>query len=422
MKPQRDHGRVLYLTQWFTPEPVAIPRWIADALRRRHWDVEVITAHPNYPTGRVQDGYDPRTYMRELISGYQISRAPVYPSRDQSPARRMLTYISWAISCIPVTLWRCARADVVLVYSSPATAALPAMVARVILRKRYVLFVQDIWPDSVTSSGFIGSPLLAKWVANALSRFVGLSYRLSDAVAVISPSAVLELEMRGVPAGKLVYVPNWADETVMRPRAKKGTLVQELGLSDKDFLLTYAGTLGPSQNLATAISAVSLAPGNVHLALIGDGVARTALRAQAEDLAKDRIHFIDPVSLHEASELMAEADAQLISLADDPLFHMTMPSKVQSVLASGSVVVAAVSGDAAEVLADAGAWLAAPGDVQQLSDAISEVAALRDSDLAAARARSRAYYEENLSEVVGAARLSAVLESVATNREIEYCG
>lgn len=407
--------RLLYLTQWFAPEPVAIPVWVADALQRRGWDIEVVTAFPNYPEGVVHEGYNPKRFLRDHAAGYRVTRTPVYASRDSSAVRRMLSYFSWAVTATPVAVWRSRGRGASLVYSSPATAALPAMVARILTGRRYVLFVQDIWPDSVTAAGFIRNARLLRSIEWALTLFVNASYRLANTVVVISSGARRELISRGVPQDKIAVVHNWVDEAIMRPQHRTGELRSALGLTDEDFLLMYAGTLGPAQTLGTAIEAIAATTSRAHLVLVGAGVERHDLEAQAESGGTGRIHFIDPVPLDKISTLMADADAQLISLAPDPVFEVTLPSKIQSTLAAGSVCIGAVSGDAAAVLNGAGSRTSVPGDASALARAIDEVAALTPDERMTLRARARRFYEKHLSEDAGASRLSDIL-TTATGR------
>lgn len=410
--------QLLYITQWFAPEPVQVPVWIADALRDRGWHVEVLTAHPNYPTGRVHVGHDSRRFTRALESGHRVQRAPVYASHDLSALRRMASYLSWALSSSLVAPMLARRADVCLVYSSPATAALPAMVARALTRRPYVLLVQDVWPDSVTATGLLRHGRVLNFIEKLLGAFVRATYRMADTVLVISPGARDLLVSRGTPAGKVHLVYNWADESVLRPLPRHGRLREKLGLDDEEFLLMYAGTTGPAQGLDNAIEAIARTKCRAHLVILGDGIARPDLERQAlASTAAERVHFLEPVPVSEVAEQMAGADAQLVSLRDHPLFEITLPSKVQGVLATGSICVASAPGDAARIVQDAGGWGVRPSDPDALAQAIDEVADLNADSRAHLRESAYSYYQNHLSAAVGAGALSDALRSAADNRK-----
>lgn len=404
--------RLLYLSQWFPPEPVAIPLWIAQSLRRRGWDIEVVTAYPNYPEGKVHEGFSSAHYSGDTQDGFPLMRTPVFASHDDSAARRMLNYLSWAVSASIVTPWRSRRDGVTLVYSSPATAALPAMLARLMVRRPYVLVVQDIWPDSVTTAGFIRPSLMLRAVEMALSCFVNASYRLAHAVVVISPGARGLLMRRGVPLSKLHVVPNWADESIMHPVDRPNLLRESLSLPSDAFILMYAGSMGPAQSLDAVVRALALTNPRAYLVLVGDGISRESLEKLAKQAAAGRVHFLDPVPIGDIASLMAEADAQLISLSPDPLFEVTMPSKVQSVLACGSVCIASALGDVARTIEAAGGRAVAPGDEARLASVIDEIAMLPDEELGRLRTRALSYYNEHLSEGASADRLSALLSGI----------
>ena len=150
--------RIGYITQWFPPEPgTVVPESIARGLAAHGHEVDVITGFPNYPTGRIMPGYRVRPYQREQHApGITVHRAPLFPSHSRAAVPRMANYVSFAAGAAAVSRVRVPRPDVWLVYSSPATAAIPA--ARLARRHQAPIFllIQDLWPDSVNDSGFVG--------------------------------------------------------------------------------------------------------------------------------------------------------------------------------------------------------------------------------------------------------------------------
>lgn len=113
--------KAVFVSQWYPPEPAEVPRGIAKALASQGFDVSVLTGVPNYPTGVVADGYRASRASSETIDRLNVKRTPLYPSHDQSAIRRMLNYASWAFSATLLGQRPLRSADVVLVYSSPAT-------------------------------------------------------------------------------------------------------------------------------------------------------------------------------------------------------------------------------------------------------------------------------------------------------------
>ncbi|WP_110181067.1 glycosyltransferase family 4 protein [Nocardioides solisilvae] len=414
-----SHGRrVAFVCQWYPPEPAAVPQGIATALADQGLRVEVLTGVPNYPTGVVADGYAAWRPSREQLGGLPVRRVPLYPSHDASAVRRLLNYASWAVSAAVLGQRLLRRADVALVYSSPATAALPAMVARRLWGTPYVLLVQDVWPDSVFASGFLPGTV-GRVARRVLEVLVGWTYRSADHVAVTSPGMVGLLASRGVPADKLSVVHNWVEEApAAQPEAGEADAVRAAwGVGADDFVLMYAGNHGQAQALEPVVDVFAGLPADAgcHLVLVGDGIAKPGLveRAAGHPL----VHFLDPVPRTAMPALTSAADAQLVSLDAQPLFAVTMPSKVQSIMAAGVPLLVSAEGDSADAVRTAGAGLTAPpGDRDALREAVLALAATPAEERRAMGRRGRAHYEEHMSRDVGAGALRRLLERAADRR------
>lgn len=405
--------RAAFICQWFPPEPVEIPAGIVAALRDQGLDVEVLTGIPNYPSGDVVEGYSARRSMREIRDGVVVHRTPLYPSHDTSAARRMLNYVSWAMSSAALGQRILRKTDVALVYSSPATAALPAMVSKMLWGKPYVLLIQDVWPDSIFASGFMAGGLsrIAEWLINV---FVRRAYAMASHITVISPGMIELLSSRGVPADKLSLVYNWLPEAeLVATETASKDLRQRFGIPSEERVFMYAGNHGKAQALEPLVDAfVGAQTRPSHLVLIGSGVSKAGLVSKTA--GADRVHFMDPVSRAEAAQLTASADFHVVSLADDALFAVTMPSKVQSGLAAGRPMLVVSNGDSAELVSGAGAGLSAkPGSPGAIAQAVVRLADLGPAERAEMGRQGTSLYDRLMSRRVGAARLAALLRKVA---------
>ena len=118
--------KILLLTQWFEPEPTFKGLLFAQALKEQGHDVEVLTGFPNYPGGKVYEGYKISVYQKEVINGITIHRAPLYPSHDSSAIKRALNYLSFAIGTFFVGLMKTKNIDVIYSYHPPLTTSLSA--------------------------------------------------------------------------------------------------------------------------------------------------------------------------------------------------------------------------------------------------------------------------------------------------------
>lgn len=412
-----ERPSMAYVTQWYAPEPFQHPEWIVRGMQAIGWDVSVLTGVPNYPTGVVMPGYRASRVQKEELRGAHLLRTPLYPSHDSSALGRALNYLSWAVSSSLFGIGLLRRVDAVYLYASPATAALPTMVARLATGRRFVLSVQDVWPDSVFASGFLRSGPVRALAERALTVFVDASYRLASHITVISPGMKDLLIARGVPEDKVTVVWNWTDEDVFTPSEPNPTLRSDLGLKPDDFCVFYAGNHGSAQNLTTLIDAIGLIPeaAGCHAVLVGDGMEKQSLMAHAEAVAPGRVHFLDARPAAQIPGAMAACDIGLVILADDPLFEITMPSKVQSIMASGEPVLVCAPGDAAAVVKRAEAGISArAGSAADLASAILRA---RDAGEDCRRTwgdNARAYYLQHMSTAIGTATVDRLLRSTSS--------
>lgn len=408
--------RIGYISQWFPPEPVGPPFWIAQGLLDAGHLPEVLTGIPNYPTGRVATGYRAHCSVRERIGGMTVHRVPLYPSHDASVTRRVANYGSFAASATLAGRHILSRCDVTVAYGSPITAALPSMLARRTSEVPYVLLVQDLWPDSVFATGYLTGGITRRAAAAWLNHFVSAAYRGAEHIVVISPGMRRVLIERGVPPAKVSVVYNWSDDRQLQPVAPTGALRRRLGLADSDRILLYAGNHGSAQGLDAWIDAMALTRERprTHLVLVGEGADRERLVARAGHSGIDRVQFLPPVPSSQLPELAAEADALVISLADHSLFDVTVPGKTQTCLALGKPIVASGRGDLARILAESGAgWAAHPGDPQAIARIIRRVDAADRAELSARGTAGLRFYERTMSRRIGVERLDTILRNAA---------
>lgn len=385
-----------------------MPTVLASGLRARGHDVGVLTGFPNYPQGRIYDGYAQRWRgVERLPDGVRVHRVPLYPSHDGRALPRGLNYLSFSASAATAARAALRDRECLWVYNSPATVPLVAARER---RRRglpYLLHVMDVWPDSVLDSGMVAGRA-GRAVGSTLDRVVHRGYTHASRIAVTSRGQADLLVSRGVPAAKVEYCPVWVDEEVFRPRPHdRSVLPDEVGAGR---VVMYAGAIGHVQQLDVAVrAAAAVAHTGLQLVLVGSGIAEDGLRDLVAELGATNVHLLGRRPPEEMGVLGAAADAHLVSLADTPLLRVTMPSKLPAVLAMGLPVVMYGSGDAADVVRDAGAGFNAT-DLAGLTDAFRGLATATDAELAAYGTAGRLRYEQEFSLARG---LTAVEEMLA---------
>lgn len=406
------------ISQWYEPETgsAAHPAAIARALLARGHEVRVLTGFPSYPQGRVHSGYRMSLRRHEVREGVQVLRVPDLPSHDDSGLRRAASLTSFAASATAQVGWL-RDADVCLVYLTPATVGAAAMALRAAAGVPYVLYVQDLWPETVTASGFIGSPRANRAIERGITAFLTRLYRHASGIAAISPTMARTLASRGARVEPR-SVPNWVDEDVFRPAPAP---VADDALPPGRSWFMYAGSVGDVQALEHAVQAIALLGHrpDIGLVVVGDGVARSSLEALAQRLGVgDRVRFVGPRPMAEMPGLMAGSVAQLVTLRDLELFRGTIPSKVQASMACGAPVLCAVAGDAAELVRRQRCGVAVlPEDAGELAAAMTALADLSPEARSEMGARGRAAYERELGSAAGAERLEEMLVAAVERRQ-----
>ncbi|GIJ09561.1 glycosyltransferase family 4 protein [Micromonospora andamanensis] len=405
--------RIGLLTQWYDPEPgpAALPGMLAAALAGRGHEVQVLTGFPNYPTGRLASGYRMARRRDEIDGATRIRRVALYPSHDRSAMRRVANYGSFAVSALVSGTPALRGLDALWVGNSPISVALPMWFTRYVHRVPVLLHVLDLWPDSVTASGFLGTGRASLMIERGMAGWCGAMYRSAARVACVSPGAADLLAGRGVPREKLLHIPMWADETL---RTHAGDLRADLGLRADQVVLVYAGALGEAQGLDSLIDACARTSDPRFVCLIaGSGTTEDRLRRRAEAAGATNVRFLGQLPRDRMPALMATGDAHYVSLRRGGMSAYTMPSKVQATLAAGRALLVAAEGDAAAVARDSGAGITArPGDPDSIADALRELCDLGREKLELLGQAGRVHYDRVFSVAVGAERVERALREV----------
>jgi glycosyltransferase involved in cell wall biosynthesis len=400
--------RVLLLSHYYAPElgaPQTRLRETAAALGRLGHTVRVLTGPPHYPDGVVRTGYRARSPAVETIDGVRVRRLPMWPRKNGGWLDRTIDQGSFA--AVAVTAAGDVRwADVVLVDSPPLFLGATAAWYRLALRRPYVFHVADPWPDFPISMGALRNPI-AQRTAFALE---ALAYRHASLITTVTPGLVDLLERKPAARGKVRLLPNGVDRSRFDPTRRPADARGALGWREARLHLVYAGSVGLAQGLVTLLDAVEpLGSSGVVVHIVGQGFERALLEQQARDRGLDMVQFEDPVPAARVPELLAAADAVVVMLRGGPLGEHSLPTKLVEGLAAGRPILVSASGEAARLVAEAGAGLTAPaGDAVALRAAIEAMVDADRPAMGAAASRVAAPYDrativERLADLLGVA-------------------
>jgi colanic acid biosynthesis glycosyl transferase WcaI len=406
---QKPPPRLILLTQLFDPEPTFKGLLFARALKDRGYNVEVVTGFPNYPGGKIYDGYKIRAIQRETKDGVAITRLPLYPSHNNRALSRIANYLSFSISVFVYLIFFARRAHIIYVYHPPLTVGFAAGMAKLFRRTPTVIDIQDMWPDTLAATGMVH----ANWLLRLVGFVCRWTYARMTHLVVLAPGFKRVLISRGVPEEKLTVIYNWADENAL---AVAPSTRPSLMPRDGRFKLLFAGNMGLAQDLDVVIDAAKIVSANnssVDFCFLGRGLETDRLKKRAVDEGLSCVHFFPQVPMAEVGHYLAAADALLVILRPDPLFEITIPSKTQAYMSAGRPIIMAVAGDAAVLVERAEAGIAVrPGDAAALADAIVKMMGLPTETRSKMGQSAQDFYRSNLSLQHGVAQFDDLFKAV----------
>ena len=409
--------RIRLLTQYFDPEPTLKGLDFARRLAAHGHEVRVLTGFPNYPGGKIYPGFSREFASQEVRDGVLIERRWLHPSHSSSVGQRLANYGSFAATAtmrIATDSW---KPEVTWVHHPPLTTALAAFApSRFQHGSSVVLEIQDLWPDSLASTGMVEGGGVLKCIG-ACAR---MAYRRADRIVVISDGFKRALVDRGVPSEKIEVIYNWADSRGLAGSCEPAPRLASKWGAEGKFVVMFAGNMGPAQSLVNVLRAAEIVlhkTPDIQFVLVGDGIARTDLEEDAKRRRLTNVSFVGRQPIEAMGGMLPLADALLVHLRDDPLFEITIPSKTQAYLAAGRPIVMAVKGDAARLVTRAGAGVTCTPDVPaELAQAVLGLKAMPAEQRATMGERGQSFYRDELAIDHGVQRYLALFTEMRAPR------
>ncbi len=406
--------KLLIVSQYFWPESFRVND-MATGLRELGHEITVLTGMPNYPGGSLFPGYEWFKPAAEEHEGIRIIRVPQITRGRSKGLRLAANYLSFALAACALGPLRCrGHFDAVLIYQpSPITVGLPGLLMAWLKRAPALLWIQDLWPDTLEAMGFNPRGSVCH-LAAALSGFI---HRRCDRLLVQSPGFRPRLQDRGIPASRIAWLPNWA-ESFYRP--VKPSIQNHSLAGIPGFKILFAGNIGSAQSFETIIDAAQRlreVP-DLHWVILGDGLMRDQVAAETSRLGlADRFHLLGQRPAADMPACFAHADTLLVTLRADPVFSLTIPSKIQSYLACARPVVASLDGEGAAVVRESGAGpVCAAEDGPALAEAVMSVYRMSPAERAACGERGRQYYEQHFERGLLLGRLNDWINELGNGR------
>ena len=399
--------KLLIISQYFYPEQFCVSD-VSFKLAEMGHDVTVLTGLPNYPTGSIYNGYQWASLPKdcfdtelgayiENINGVKVIRCNLTP-RKTGKKNLFRNYLSFLYQASKIAR-KMARStkynfDNLLVFQfSPITMVIPGIILKNKLHKSLVLYCFDLWPESIVAAGLSNHGIIYHCILH-LSRWI---YKRADTLLISSRSFEKYFMDKLRIHTPVTYLPIYAEDLFTRSCSEKPNE------NDKDTdatNLVFAGNIGAMQSMDTIIKAADLLKenSNIHFHIVGDGSYLEKSKNLAQELALNNITFHGRHPLEDMPKYYDMADAFLVTLKKDPFISYTLPGKVQSYMASGKPIIAAIDGEAYDTIQTSGCGLCCQAeDYDGLSQIILKFA-YEKSNRQKYGDCSKSYYHSNFSE------------------------
>lgn len=390
--------KVLIYTTFFSPEigapPIRLSNIAAQLLRLGH-QVEVVTAMPNYPSGKIFEKYRGRLYLSEEEGGIPVARAWVYATRSTGIGR-LASYISFMIISLPLFIGRCLRfkPDFVLGEFPPPFFLLNAVLLRQIVGYRLIVNVADLWPEALVEMGAFKANAPVIKIMSRLVRFLLLK---ADIVNIVIPSMRQQIEDKGVATSKIIELRNGVDLGLFAPgivRLETSMLQRAMEIARQHSIVLYAGNMGTAHNLRVVLEVAKVLGHNrdIFFLLVGDGADKQQLLDLSTRYQLKNLEFWGAVCPEEVADLFRICTVGLCMSRIEGI-----SSKIFPIMSSAKPVLYCGYGDGVKLVRDSSCGIAIEAHDPELIAQELEQLLQNPDQMSGMGVRGRAYVEEQFS-------------------------
>lgn len=341
--------RILIVCQHFWPESFRIND-IAEYLLEQGYEIDVLCGRPNYPTGKLADGYTLWNRRKETHKGATIYRSFEIPRGNNSNGRIFLNYISFPISSIfhvPRLLFK--KYDKIFLYQlSPVMMSIAGIIIGKLRRVETTMYVLDLWPENLFSTLNIKSSLMRR-IAASVSHWY---YRRVDKLIALSDRMQSQLlQITGKPKESILVLPQAAEKLYETPI--KDSVIEKR--FKPTFNVVFAGNISPAQSFPTMIEAAAILKQegltDIRWVIVGDGMSRKKVQQEINKRGLDDIFIFEgqkPAT--DIPKYTNISDILVGCLVKSDLLEATIPAKVMSYIASGRPIVLAMDGEVQDLI------------------------------------------------------------------------
>jgi glycosyltransferase involved in cell wall biosynthesis len=363
--------KILFLTDNFPPEVNApanrtyehCKEWVKEG-----FEVTVITCFPNFPKGKVYEGYKNKWKTVELIDGIKVIRVWTYISSNEGFIKRTLDYISFSISGFFAGLTE--KTDIIIATSPQFFTAISGRWLSFFKRKPWVFEVRDLWPESIVAVGAMRKNLFIRFF-----EFVEIKlYKKATKIIVVTDSFKKKIVEKGIYPEKIYVHKNGANLELFRPMKKDEKLIQNLNLNGKK-IFAYIGTHGMAHGLdfiLKSVKKIEKTNPEIHFLFIGDGAEKINLLKLKDELSLENVTMLSSVSKEKVVQYLSLMDYALVNLKKKDTFLTVIPSKIFEAAAMEKPILLGLAGETKKIITkyDAGVCFEPENEADFLSKII----------------------------------------------------
>jgi glycosyltransferase involved in cell wall biosynthesis len=333
--------RILMLKAYYYPE-IAASSYLSDNVIEAITDNgdEIVLYSPTPTRGvtkEVRECYKKKKYEEKYGGLLKIHRFSMY-QEGRNPLLRAVRYFC----CCLAQLYKgisTPKVDLISIGSTPPIQGALAGIIKKIKKVPVVYSLQDIFPDSLVSTGLAREDSLFYKFGSMVEKF---TYKNMDKIIVISEDFKRNIMTKGVPENKIEVIYNWVDENAVIPIDKeKNTLFEEMNLERNSFHIVYAGNLGHAQNIEIILQAAGMILNykDIKFVIFGGGAQEDYYKQMSENMGLSNVMFFPLQPYEKVSQVYSLGDASIVSCKKG-LGRSAMPSKTWSIMSAGTAVLA----------------------------------------------------------------------------------
>ena len=368
--------KILFFSENFYPETNAAANRVFE--RAQIWataghDVTIICTAPNFPDGKVFDGYKNSWYRKEFVENIKVVRVKTFIAPNKGTFFRILDFLSFCLMGLVASFFQ-KRPDAVVATSPQFFTAITGWLTSKFKRRPFIFEVSDIWPASISAVEVVRDGFWLQ-LMESLELFL---YKQAAKIIVLSPAFKTNIVSRGTDPGKIVTVVNGVNRLMFFPRKRSIQLAKQWELGDA-FIVGYFGTLGMAHALSNVIEAALILEKKdqkIKILFVGSGAEKSKLINLAREKKTKNVIFVTTQPRNLMPHFWSLCDIALVHLKNAKAFSEVIPSKIFEAMATGCpIILAAPDGESKNLIESKkiGLWVP-PENPQALAKAIFNLA------------------------------------------------